>query len=215
MVIALGRPWKQPCKRPQLDDIQLSNLQRVFHLTADAPMTAAIQTHLAQIYLGNRYQAPQLAEQLAATPHWQVTLTPSDRAKGRIYAQTSSGESVGIVKERHWNLADGDVFETVTGELLLVHLEPQRVMLLRMGPTNLDAPALTPGQVLALIHLGHCLGNHHWPILVEADRIYVELVSDPAVMESTLAGFAIPGLEISYELRSPDQPLTFSAHSHP
>lgn len=177
-------------------------------------MTAATQTHLAQTYLGNRHQEPQLAEQLAAAPHLEVTLALSDRTKGRIYAQTHTGEHVGIVKDRHWSLADGDVFETQAGFLLLVHLHAQRVMVLRMAAVQPDPAPLDPGQALALVHLGHTLGNHHWPIVVEADRIYVQLASDPRVMESTLRGFAIPGLEISYEARSPGDPLAFVSHGH-
>ncbi|MEO1351984.1 MAG: urease accessory protein UreE [Cyanobacteria bacterium J06635_15] len=169
-------------------------------------------THLAQTYLGNQLQDPQLAQQLATTPYLEVTLEPSDRGKGRIYAQTTGGETegetVGIAKDRHWSLAEGDVFQTTAGQLLLIHLQPQTVMVLRMA----QAPTHPPADGLALIHLGHTLGNHHWPILVEADKIYVQLTDDRAVVENTLEGFEIPGLEISYEVRSPTQHLSFSTH---
>ncbi|MEO0540931.1 MAG: urease accessory protein UreE [Cyanobacteria bacterium P01_A01_bin.105] len=179
--------------------------------------------HLAQTYLGNQLQDPQLAQQLAATPYLEVMLAPSDRAKGRIYAQTTGGqtgedpeektegETVGIIKDRRWSLAEGDVFQTTGGRLLLIHLQPQTVMVLRITQT----PRYTPEHALALIHLGHTLGNHHWPILVESDKIYVQLAGDRAVLESTLQGFQIPGLEIAYELRSPTQYLSFSAHHSP
>ncbi|MEM9163038.1 MAG: urease accessory protein UreE [Cyanobacteria bacterium P01_F01_bin.4] len=172
-------------------------------------------THLAQTYLGNQLQDPQLAQQLATTPHLEVTLEPSDRGKGRIYAQATGGktkgETVGIAKDRHWSLAEGDVFRTTDGQLLLIHLQPQPVMVLRMTQT----PNNMPADALALIHLGHTLGNHHWPILIEADKIYVQIAGDRAVVENTLEEFEIPGLEISYELRSPTQHLSFSAHHHP
>ncbi|MEM8810300.1 MAG: urease accessory protein UreE [Cyanobacteria bacterium P01_G01_bin.38] len=172
-------------------------------------------THLAQTCLGNQLQDPHLAQQLATTPHLEVTLEPSDRSKGRIYAPIAGGktegETVGIIKDRHWSLAEGDVFQTTGGQLVLIHLQPQTVMVLRMA----QAANPNPEQALALIHLGHTLGNHHWPILIKADKIYVQLAGDRAVIESTLQGFQIPGLEISYEVRSPTQHLSFSAHHHP
>lgn len=178
-------------------------------------MTDLATTHLAQTYLGNQLQDPQLSQQLAAVSPMEVTLEPSDRGKGRIYAQTTDGETVGIIKDRHWFLAEGDVFQTTGGQLLLIHLQPQRVMVLRLTqPVSENA--------LALIHLGHTLGNHHWPILVEADKIYIQLSGDQALIERTLQDFEIPGLDISYELRtdksalalSPTQYLNFSSHHH-
>lgn len=169
-------------------------------------MTDLATTHLAQTYLGNQRQDPQLAQRLRTACPMEVTLEPNDRVKGRIYAQTTKGETVGIIKERHWSLAEGDVFQTSGGQLLLIHLQPQTVMVLR-----LTQPA--PENALALIHLGHTLGNHHWPILVEADKIYIQLAGDQTVIERTLQDFHIPGLDISYELRSPTQYLSFSGNS--
>ncbi|MEA5463786.1 hypothetical protein [Leptothoe sp. PORK10 BA2] len=175
-------------------------------------MMTPATTHLAQTYLGNQLQDPQLAQRLETAAYLEVELAPSDRVKGRIFTQTMTGkpggETVGIIKDRHWSLAEGDVFQTTAGQLLLIHLQPQPVMVLRVTQA-------TPDQALTLIHLGHTLGNHHWPILVESDKIYIQLAGDQTVIESTLQAFKIPGLEISYELRSPTQYLNFSAHHHP
>ncbi|MEM9484812.1 MAG: urease accessory protein UreE [Cyanobacteria bacterium P01_F01_bin.116] len=170
-------------------------------------MTDLATTHIAQTYLGNQLQNPQLAQRLTTASPMEVTLEPSDRVKGRIYAQTTEGETVGIIKERHWSLAEGDVFQTAEGQLLLIHLQPQTVMVLQLTqPVSENA--------LALIHLGHTLGNHHWPILIETDKIYIQLAGDQTVIEQTLQDFEIPGLAISYELRSPRQYLNFSSHHH-
>jgi urease accessory protein UreE len=65
-----------------------------------------------------------------------------------------------------------------------------------------------------LIYLGHVLGNHHWPILVNGDRIYVEMVADRAVMEATVRNVNIPNLCIDYEVRSSANQIQFSSHSH-
>lgn len=171
-------------------------------------MTDLATTHLAQTYLGNQLQDPQLAQRLAAASPMEVTLEPGDRVKGRIYAQTTAGETIGIIKERHWSLAEGDVFQTTGGQLLLIHLQPQTVMVLQLNQP------VSENNALALIHLGHTLGNHHWPILIEADKIYIQLAGDQTVIERTLRDFEIPGLNVSYTLRSPTQYLNFSSHHH-
>jgi urease accessory protein len=170
--------------------------------TAPAP-------HLAQTYLGNLQQDAQLATQLTHTDYLEVKLAPSDCGKGRIYTQTTQGDPIGIMKDRQWILADGDVLQTTTGQLVVIHLQAQKVMVLRIDHT------IAADHALALIHLGHTLGNHHWPILLEADKIYVQPSENSAMLEDTLQGFQIPGLTIDYEMRSPTHSLSFSHHQHP
>ena len=66
---------------------------------------------------------------------------------------------------------------------------------------------------IKLIHLGHTLGNQHYPITIQQDKIYIQLRTDAEAIERTVRGFAIPGLKIEYEMRSPDE-LLFSPHQH-
>lgn len=69
-------------------------------------------------------------------------------------------------------------------------------------------------HAIELVHLGHVLGNHHWPIIIKKNRIYVQLIVDSGIIEATIAKFQIPGLKIDYELRSPQEHFQFSQHSH-
>ncbi|PSB34455.1 urease accessory protein UreE [Stenomitos frigidus] len=168
-------------------------------------------TILASTYRGNVGEDTHLAAHVKQAQQTgallEVQLQESDRAKGRIHAHATTGDAIGIIKGRDRVLSDGDVFETDHGQWVLVHLAAQTVMVLSFaGDAN--------GQAIKLIHLGHALGNHHWPILVQPDRIYVELAADPLVMEATVQGFAILGLQIGYETKATDNLLTFSAHSH-
>jgi urease accessory protein len=168
-------------------------------------------TELAQSYLGNLIEDASLAERIEkarTSGHClEIYISQTDSRKGRIHAHTTSGITVGIVKSRDWSLRDGDVLETELGRLLLVHLQEQKVIVLRFTEPVLD-------EAIALIHLGHVLGNHHWPIIVQNRQLYVELVIDAEVIESTIREFKIPGLQIDYEVRSANDYLDFSEHKH-
>lgn len=167
-------------------------------------------TELAHIYIGNWISNSGVAERVeqARTEGncLEVHLNQIDILKGRIHTTSVSGEVVGIIKGRDWSLTEGDVFQTEGGQLLIVHLEAQKMMVLSFtGEAKHE---------IELVHLGHTLGNHHWPIIVQGDKIYVQLAADIEVMESTVRRFKIPNLFITYESRSSSNQLTFSKHSH-
>jgi urease accessory protein len=169
-------------------------------------------TELAEDYLGNVSESADIARRVMQAQReddgcLEVWVGLGDRAKGRILAKTSEGQSVGIVKARHWLLRQGDVFSTAQNRFVLVHLQPQSVMALRFeeGVSN---------RAIALVHLGHALGNQHWPVTAHGETLYVELVTDAAQMESTLRKIAsnlgIEGLQMSFETKSPEDAMDFS-----
>lgn len=168
-------------------------------------------TILAQTYCGNVNADTHLAVHVKQAQQTgvllEVQLQERDRAKGRIHTHVTTGDAIGIIKGRDRALSEGDVFETDDGQLVLVHLNAQTVMVLSFaGDAN--------GQAIKLMHLGHTLGNHHWSIVVQDDRLYVEVAADPLVMEATVKSFAIPGLQIAYETKPADSALPFSSHAH-
>lgn len=168
-------------------------------------------TELAQTYLGNSIKDASLAERIEKARDsgrcLEIRISQTDSRKGRIHAHTTSGVTIGIVKSRDWLLQDGDVLETEQGRLLLVRLQEQKVIVLRFTEPVTD-------RAIELIHLGHVLGNHHWPIIVQDRQLYIELAVDAQVIEATIREFQIPGLKIDYELRSPNDHLDFSQHAH-
>ena len=165
-------------------------------------------TEVANQYLGNIQKNAELAQRLIRENCLEVDLSQSDRVKGRIHAHTDSGVAVGIIKSRDRSLQEGDVFQTESGKLVSIHLQLQKLMVLSFSSSTNTLPA-------KLIHLGHVLGNHHWPIIVRKDKIYLQLAIDEAVIEKTIADFKIPGLKIDYESRSPSEHLNFAHHTHP
>ncbi|MEA5509190.1 urease accessory protein UreE [Crocosphaera sp. UHCC 0190] len=158
-------------------------------------------TELADSYLGNILDNETLEKRITLEPYLEVYLTPIDSRKGRIHIQSNCGVDIGIIKSRDWSLKEGDVLETQQGKLILVHLQTQKFMVLTFTESINDCP-------LKLIHLGHILGNHHWPIFRQDNKIYVQINGNETVIETTIRHFAIPGLSIDYEWRASGQLLT-------
>lgn len=171
---------------------------------------------LAEKYLGNVSESEALAKQVSQAQQGQrcfeVPICRRDRARGRILTRLPSGQTVGLIKGRDWLLRDGDVLATDQGNLVLICLQPQQLMALRFVPD-------VRNSAIALMHLGHVLGNHHWPITVQGETLYVELVAEANLMESTIRSMAetlgLEGLQVAFEVRSPDEALAFSSdHVH-
>ncbi len=166
---------------------------------------------IAETYLGNLTKDTNLSQRVKSArtldKYLEISLSQTDSGKGRIQAQSTSGIIVGIIKSRDWSLSEGDVFITKSGQLLLIHLQEQRLMVL-----SFTEPV--ENHAIELVHLGHVLGNHHWPIIIKKNKIYIQLIIDAAIIEATIAKFQIPGLKIDYELRSPQENFDFSHHNH-
>lgn len=170
-----------------------------------------ISIDCTQNFLGNCFAIPELEHNLAKARSnhrlMEVELAQADQKKSRIYVKTKSGDAIGLLKQRDWQLTNGDVFQLEDERFLLIHLNAQPLMTLSLDTDHaVDA--------LKLIHLGHTLGNHHYPIVVTADKIYIQINKNTTTLESTIKTFDIPGLKIGYETRSPDQALTFASHQH-
>ncbi|NEQ52442.1 MAG: urease accessory protein UreE [Leptolyngbya sp. SIO3F4] len=170
-----------------------------------------ISIDCSQNYLGNYFAIPELRhdlDQVRATHRlMEVELTQTDQKKSRIYAKTSSGDAIGLFKQRDWQLINGDVFQLEDDRFLFIHLSAQPLMTLSLDTHH-------PIDVLKLIHLGHTLGNHHYPIVVTADKIYIQINENAATLESTIKKFNIAGLKIGYETKTSEQTLTFTSHHH-
>lgn len=165
-------------------------------------------TEIAQIYLGNLQENVTLAEKVQTNKEYlEVHLQQSDRAKSRIYTQSTSGIAIGIIKSRDWLLREGDILETEQGKLLLVHIQLQELMVLSFSESLTD-------KAIDLIHLGHVLGNQHYPIIVKGNKIYLQITTDKARIESTIRSFNIPGLQISYQEEFKGDRFNFSHHHH-
>jgi urease accessory protein len=165
---------------------------------------------IAQNYLGNLTEDSNLAARVTQARQQgsclEVSLNQGDRSKGRIQAYSTSGEAIGIVKNRDWTLQAEDVFLTESDRLVVIQLQEQELLVLSFEQSITASPT-------ELVHLGHVLGNHHYPITIANQKIYLQPGTDLAIVEQTIKQLQIPGLIINYEMRSPDH-LNFTPQSH-
>lgn len=135
---------------------------------------------VAKVYLGKIALDSTLAQKVAQAREenrlLEVILQESDRSKGRILAQSTDGVAIGIVRNRDLKLQEGDVFQTTRGDLVLIHLKAETLMVLTLDE------AVDLHSAMKLVHLGHLLGNQHYPIKIEGNKIYVRPIGDPSVL---------------------------------
>ena len=138
----------------------------------------------------------------------EITLQFSDRHKGRIHAYTDSNLAGGIIKSRDRALQYRDLFKTNSGKLVLIHLPEAELLVIDLSTLEANvAPA-------KLIHLGHVLGNHHYPIAIQDNQIYVQLVTNKTSIEKLLKDLNISRLKTSVRLPKGDRQIIFSSHEH-
>lgn len=166
---------------------------------------------VAQKYLGNIAEDYTVEQQIAIARdnnrYLEVFLLQRELTKGRILTKSNSGVEIGIIKSRDFVVRAGDVFETAIGNLVLIKLESEQLMVLSFEESLNDNCAID------LVRLGHLLGNHHYPIKIEKNKIYVYLVTDTKVIVKMIAKLNIPGLQITFEMNS-DREIPHSTHSH-
>lgn len=165
-------------------------------------------TEVAETYLGNINSNSELAQSIASKTCLKINLQFGDRYKGRIHTRTDSNLTVGIIKSRDRPLQSGDLFRTNSGKLVLIHLQEPELLVIDLSTLNANVAHAE------LIHLGHVLGNHHYPIAIQDNQIYVQLVTNKISIEKLLKDLNISGLRISYQLSGGDRQITFSSHAH-
>jgi urease accessory protein len=165
---------------------------------------------IAQTYLGNLTEDSNLATKVTQARQQgfclEVFLNQSDRSKGRIQAHSTSGEAIGIIKSRDWSMREADVFRTQSDRLVVIQLQEQELLVL-----SFEQPMTA--SATELVHLGHVLGNHHYPISITNQKIYLQPGADLKIVEQTIKQLQIAGLIINYEWQSLDS-LNFTHQSH-
>lgn len=165
-------------------------------------------TEIAQTYMGNINHNSDLAKLVKIETCLAVTLQESDRHKGRIHAHTDSNVAIGIIKSRDRSLQSGDLFKTNSGKLVLINLQEPELMVLDLSSLKSNISATK------LVNLGHVLGNHHYPMMVRGQKIYIQLATDKLILEKLIKDLNIPSLQISYIINCFNHNVKFSSHNH-
>lgn len=166
-------------------------------------------TEIAAVYLGSIKQDSELAARVEkAETVLEISLQPADRNKGRILAQTSTGEQIGIITDRHRSLDTGDVFFTESGRFVLLSFPAEKVLAVHFeeGMEHIDSSKL--------ILLGHLLGNQHYQIKIAPDRVYIRTSGDSKVIRQQIASLELPGVVMTTEDLASIEGMTAHSHSH-
>ena len=102
----------------------------------------------------------------------------------------------------------GDVFRTESQKLLLIHLQQQELLIIDFSDLSDSVSAAN------LVYLGHVLGNHHYPITIQNNKIYVQITTEPEIIEKIIKDTQIPGLKVEYGVRDAVEDVAFSSHHH-
>ena len=90
-----------------------------------------------------------------------VALTPLDAQKSRLRTVTDQGTPLGMSLRRGSVLRDGDVIYLNESEarMIVARLKSEEVLVITVRPAPSAAELLR-----VAVHLGHVLGNQHWPV---------------------------------------------------
>lgn len=141
-----------------------------------------------------------------------VELTPLEAQKGRLRTATDKGTPLGMSLGRGTALRDGDVLYLNESEqrMIVARLKPEEVLVITVKPTASAAELLR-----VAVHLGHVLGNQHWPVKIEGTTVYVPVSVDKQVMETVLKTYDLQGIEYRFEERSIGPIPRVVPHEHP
>lgn len=114
-----------------------------------------------------------------------VSLSASDAQKHKFRTKTQNGEAVALSLPRHVRISNGDIlyFDSEKNQLITAKVLYPEVMLITFEHLN----DLAPDHFLSLgFHLGHALGNQHWPAVLKGRTVYVPVAVDRKVMLSAM-----------------------------
>ena len=148
---------------------------------------------------GNVHRDPRLTtayrDAQAAGRVDEVRLTPLEAQKGRLRVTSIHGTPFGLSLGRGAVVCDGDVlYQDDSGSMVVARITPEEVLVITVRPQA------SPADVLRVaVHLGHVLGNQHWPIMVEGASVYVPVSVDRTVMETVLRTHGLEGIEYRFD----------------
>lgn len=150
---------------------------------------------VADTFLGNVSEDPNLADRVDRTDALTVAVDGTERRRSRFRTRAEDGTDLGVVVGRE--LQAGDVL-SADGTLVRVTLEPVDAMVV-----DLAGVEPTPSTVNAALALGHAVGNRHWALAVEEDRCYLPVADSRERMESEVEPNLPDGATVSYADVSP------------
>jgi urease accessory protein len=158
------------------------------------------------LHLATAYREAQAAGHVD-----EVRLTPLEAQKGRLRVTSIHGTPFGLSLGRGAVVCDGDIlYQDDSGSMVVARIMPEEVLVITVRPQASPADLL---RVAA--HLGHVLGNQHWPFTVEGSSVYVPVSVDKTVMDTVLRTHGLEGVEYHFEECAVGPIPRTIPHAHP
>ena len=153
--------------------------------------------------LGN-ISDPAWCERASTSRIEYIDLDQWTAQKSRFVARGDRGGEYAVALRRHSSLADGDIVCYGDGEMAVVRVRMNDIMVIDLG-------ALMHQEIATALHiaveLGHALGNQHWPAVVQGSKVFVPLTVDRKVMQSVMETHSLE--HIAYSFRPADQIIPY------
>ncbi|SFR87086.1 urease accessory protein [Halomicrobium zhouii] len=150
---------------------------------------------VADSYVGNVDEDPELADRLESEDALAITVDETERRRSRFRTTADDGTDLGVVLGRE--LRAGDLL-SADGRLVHISLEPVAAMVVDLGGVDPDASAVSTA-----LELGHAVGNRHWDLAVEGERAYLPLADVRERMEAEVEPHLPDGTTVGYDEVSP------------
>jgi urease accessory protein len=175
----VSNPWRQ-----------LGTLLSRFHSRARLPARIVtvwgskfkswvIRLRRIESIIGN-IDSPEIAEQVHHLTHTgmveYIVLERADLARHRLRVKSSAGNEYGIALPRSQHLSNGAVLVLEADRAVVVRLEDEQWLV------------LAPRDVPAALELGYHVGNMHWRVRFDADRLMVAIEGDEGSYLARLEG---------------------------
>src|SRR5262245_53950824 len=106
-----------------------------------------------------------------------VVLARADLARHRLRVRSSAGNEYGIALPRSQHLSNGAVLVLESDRAVVVRLEEEQWLV------------LAPRDVSAALELGYHVGNMHWRVRFDADRLMIAVEGNERNYLARLEGF--------------------------
>jgi len=159
--------------------------------------------------VGNIHSDPDLAAEIEAHEEngtlERVVLDTSDRRKSRLRVETDAGSDLGILVDQP-ELSAGDILFVEDDHAAVIEFEEIEAFVIEL-------PAATDSTLMAVVELGHRIGNQHWDVAVEAGTVYVPVEADKSIIETVLGEYLPAGAETRYEVVAAERFVDGESHA--
>lgn len=138
-----------------------------------------------------------------------VCISSEESNRSRLRKKTNKDTDLGIIIDRPSGLHDGDVLVYNKNQMIIIEFEQQRTLVLDFSTveSNYD-------QMLAAVEFGHYIGNKHWDLQRNEEKIYIPAVEKEQRQIEQVVEESPDGVSITTKTIDSEMFNTNKKHSH-